>query len=106
VKTDSPTKERTEAARTKRLYDHEQFKTRMTGLLAEVAETAIGEELRILMSGEATLEKVVGARTRAIHDLQLLGGEATSRSEITTPDQFASYLLGAREAFDAAKTES
>ena len=106
VQTTAPTKDQIQAANSRRMYDYETFKQRMTDALSEVAETAVAEELRILVSGEASLDKVVGARTRAIHDLQLLGGGPTGRTEVTTPDQFAAYLLGAREAYDAQKAES
>ena len=49
--------------------------------LWKIASRAAEVELQILESGEASLREVVGARTRAIHDLQLLEGRATERVE-------------------------
>lgn len=51
-------------------------------------------------------QSLTTAAATLIDKIQLLSGEATSRNEQTTPDQFASYLLGAREASDGAKAES
>lgn len=84
VKMDAPLERMraaTEAASTKREFEAADFNLRMQLALADIAETAAAKELSILTQGEPTLEKVVGARTRAIHDLQLLTGAATSRNE-------------------------
>jgi ribosomal protein S6 len=62
-------------------YDAEAFRHRMQELLAEIADTAAKKELSVLADEAPSLEKIVGARTRAIHDLQLLSGGATSRTE-------------------------
>lgn len=47
--------------------------------LWQIAEEASAIELTKL--ADADLRSVVGARTRAIHDAQLLGGDPTSRNE-------------------------
>lgn len=49
--------------------------------LLEVAELGVAVEVEILQSRGAGLRDVVGARTRAIHDLQLLDGGPTARAE-------------------------
>lgn len=52
--------------------------------LLAIAEQAAGVESDLL--GKAKLYEVVGARTRAIHDHQLLVGEVTNRSEVRHTD--------------------
>lgn len=49
--------------------------------LFQVADMATECEIEILQMREADLRSVVGARTRAIHDIQLLLGRATERAE-------------------------
>lgn len=71
----------TEVAAAKRTYDAQEFRTQMVGRLAEVAQLAAAKELERLADGKASLHEIVGARTRAIHDLQLLTGAATGRTE-------------------------
>lgn len=53
----------------------------LVGKLLRLADAALDVELAKLASSD--LRDVVGARTRAIHDLQLLSGEATGRTEHT-----------------------
>lgn len=62
-------------------YDAEAFRARMLELLSEIADTAAKKELEVLADESPSLEKIVGARTRAIHDVQLLSGQATQRVE-------------------------
>lgn len=75
------TRAATEVSTAQRIHRAEEFRTQMVATLAEVARTAAAKELALLQSGKATLHEVVGARTRAIHDLQLLTGAATGRTE-------------------------
>lgn len=83
---DEDARKRTEAAtavsqmsRKQRLIESEN---RLTVQLSVIAELAARAEIDILRKGKPTLNEVVGARTRAIHDLQLLGGKATERTEV------------------------
>lgn len=78
-------------ARRKRV---EESNGRMTLILATVCELAGRLEVEILRDPRAaeklSLRDIVGARTRAIHDMQLLAGEATERTEnIETVDEIA-----------------
>lgn len=57
----------------------EQAKGRMTLILATIAELAARAEIQMIQDGKASLSELVGARTRALHDLQLLSGDATER---------------------------
>lgn len=70
-------------------------------LLAE-AEQAVEIELGMLES--APLRDLVGARTRAIHDLQLLSGEATQRVEDLS--QRAELLRQAEEIVARANADA
>ena len=72
--------ERTAAATAAHLASVEERKAALAEKLLEVAELGVQVEVRLLQ-GEASLRDVVGARTRAIHDLQLLTGAATGRTE-------------------------
>lgn len=55
--------------------------------LGEVAEMGVDWAARMLESGDdLSMRDVVGAWTRAIHDLQLLAGDATSRTETMSGD--------------------
>jgi hypothetical protein len=67
-----------------------------------IAEQAAAKELELIDS--ADLRSVVGARTRAIHDLQLLTGAATSRTEQAAPEKAHGLVdeLAARKARNAA----
>lgn len=75
------TRAATEVASARRSYVAEEFRTQMVETLAQIAETAAQKELQVLASESPSLDKIVGARTRAIHDLQLLTGAATGRTE-------------------------
>lgn len=52
--------------------------------LWEIADLASKRELELIQAG-SKLRDVVGARTRAIHDAELLAGRATSRTEQLEP---------------------
>lgn len=56
-----------------------------------IAEKAAEAELDKI--GDAPLFQVVGARTRAIHDHQLLTGAATARSEHLAPTEAAHAVI-------------
>ncbi len=73
-----------ETMRVAQAASHAAFKARMTELLAEVAELGSIRQIEILASDDAKLYEITGAVTRAIHDLQLLSGEATDRAEQVT----------------------
>lgn len=62
----------------------EERRARLAEKLLEIAE--LGADLEVTLMQGASLRDVVGARTRAIHDAQLLSGAATSRSEHQTVD--------------------
>lgn len=75
--------------------------------LGQVAELGVDWAKSLLESGDdLAMRDVVGAWTRAIHDLQLLSGEATSRSEtvsVDSPiDEKVDELLAARQRRGAA----
>jgi hypothetical protein len=74
------------ASRAVRKRTAEERKRRLLELLGELAEVAAEREFTLLARDDATLRDVVGVRTRAIHDLLLLAGEATSRAEVRTVD--------------------
>lgn len=64
-----------------------QSRERMTLYLATIAELGARAEIEMLNKaiagkGETRLGEIVGARTRAIHDLALLSGDATERTEL------------------------
>lgn len=61
-------------------------RSRIVAKLRQIAELGADIELAMLESGEVSLRDVVGARTRAIHDLQLLSGEPTERAETLDRD--------------------
>lgn len=61
----------------------EALRADVTARLWEIADKASRRELELLRS--ADLRSVVGARTRAIHDAELLGGRATGRTETVEP---------------------
>lgn len=74
------------AAVERRQRTAEDRRTRLVELLGEIAELGAERELELLSVESVSLRDVVGARTRAIHDLQLLAGDATSRTEHTGLD--------------------
>jgi len=69
-----------EAAR----IDHAARREALAGKLTLVAEQAVDRELQLIANGD--LRDVVGAGTRAIHDLLLLTGQATARHEHVTAE--------------------
>ena len=71
----------TEVAIERRRYVAAEFRSQMLDSLAEIATKAAAAELDRIAGSKASLHEIVGARTRAIHDLQLLSGDATSRTE-------------------------
>lgn len=77
------TRAATDVSAARRTYVAEEFRTQMVEALARVAVFAAAKELERLAGGKASLHEIVGARTRAIHDLQLLTGAATGRTELT-----------------------
>lgn len=75
--------------------------------LGEIAELGVDWAAKMLEQGDdLSMRDVVGAWTRAIHDLQLLSGEATDRSETLTPpdaiDAEIADLVEAMRRRDAA----
>lgn len=76
--------ERTAAATEAMALDAAARRARLAERLLTVAERAVDIELTKL--AKADLRDLVGARTRAIHDHQLLAGEATARHEHVTVD--------------------
>lgn len=70
----------------------EERRARMLELLAEIAELGAEREIDLLADPNVSLRDVVGARTRAIHDLQLLSGGVTSRSEQADPRTRVAHL--------------
>ena len=81
VRTTEKTREATLASKA----NAEQRRAALVEKLGRIAELAGDIELEILMGDERpSLRDVVGARTRAIHDAELLAGRATSRTESVT----------------------
>jgi len=81
VRTTEKTREATLASKA----NAEQRRAALVEKLGRIAELAGDLELEILMGDERpSLRDVVGARTRAIHDAELLAGRATSRTESVT----------------------
>jgi transposase-like protein len=79
--------EKVRAAAAMRSATVEERRAALAEKLVEVAELGVELEVDILRSKDANLRDVVGARTRAIHDLQLLTGAATARAEHVIVDQ-------------------
>lgn len=75
---------KTAAATEARTLDLASRRVVLAEKLQTVAEVATERELQILATPFPELRDVVGARTRAIHDSQLLSGGATSRHEVIT----------------------
>lgn len=71
----------TQAATIAIQVDHEARRAALAEKLLQIAEAGAAQELRLI--SESRLRDVVGSRTRAVHDLQLLRGEATARTEHT-----------------------
>lgn len=98
----------TKAAQMKRRQQVEESKGRQSVLLATIAELAGTLEVDVLKdvrkkitAGETldklpvTLREIVGARTRALHDLSLLNGEATERVDVVPTTAEASAVRDA-----------
>lgn len=71
--------ERNAAAVEAVMSTHETRKAALAEKLLRIAEAGAQRELDIINASK--LRDVVGSRTRAIHDLQLLTGAATARGE-------------------------
>ena len=80
----------------------EERRTALALRMLEIAEQAAAQELSLIT--ESDLRSVVGARTRAIHDLQLLTGAATSRTESVEAEELHALIdeLADRRAKHAA----
>jgi hypothetical protein len=80
----------------------EQRRTDVKARLWEIADKASKRELELIQAG-SRLHDVVGARTRAIHDAELLAGRATSRTEqIETLDAEIARLVEQMKSRDDA----
>lgn len=88
--------ERTRAATETVVANGQARRAALAERLWAVAEKAVGIELSKLE--KADLRDVVGARTRAIHDAQLLTGDATSRSETIVTDTIDREIARLSEA--------
>lgn len=85
----------------------EQKKELLIDEMLDEARNAVRDMSATVTVGEITMktppkdrQALASAAGTLIDKIQLLSGEATSRNETTTPDQFTAYLLGAREAYD------
>jgi transposase-like protein len=72
--------ERTRAAIEALEVDREARTAALAEKLLQIAEAGASRELEVI--GASKLRDVVGSRTRAVHDLQLLTGAPTSRGEL------------------------
>jgi len=104
VRTTEKTREATLASKA----NAEQRRAALVEKLGRIAELAGDLELEILMGDERpSLRDVVGARTRAIHDAELLAGRATSRTEsVTALDAELEELTAALSGNDVAQVEA
>ena len=86
----------------------EQRRAALVEKLGRIADLAGDLELEILMGDERpSLRDVVGARTRAIHDAELLAGRATSRTEsVTALDAELEELTAALSGNDQPASET
>lgn len=69
----------------------EERRARLADRMLDLAEMATDQAEALI--GEANLRDVVGLFTRAVHDHQLLSGQATTRSELLEPARDAEALL-------------
>lgn len=99
---------KTEAARAHLALTVEERRAARIAKLNRIADLAADLELDILADDERpSLRDVVGARTRAIHDAELLAGRATSRTEsVTQLDAELEELTAALAGNDAAVVEA
>ena len=104
VRTTEKTREATEAAKA----NAEQRRVKLIAKLERIAELAGDLEVEILLGDERpSLRDVVGARTRAIHDAELLAGRATSRTaSVTALDEEIATLAEALAGNDQAADET
>jgi DNA polymerase III delta prime subunit len=93
------------ASLAKRQRTSEETKLFLTERLQTIAEIATERELTLLRQTGLSLRDVVGSRTRAVHDLQLLSGQATETVGQTT-DQLSIEDLEAKLAERAAQASS
>lgn len=73
------TAEKTREAASARIAKAAHRRAGLVETLTTIAEKAAARELKLIEGAE--LREVVGARTRAIHDAELLSGQATERHE-------------------------
>ena len=99
---------KTEAARAHLALTVEERRAERIEKLNRIADLAADLELDILADEERpSLRDVVGARTRAIHDAELLAGRATSRTEsVTQLDAELEELTAALSGNDAPAVEA
>lgn len=104
VRTTEKTREATLASKA----NAEQRRAALVEKLGRIADLAGDLELEILMGDERpSLRDVVGARTRAIHDAELLAGRATSRTEsVTALDAELEELTAALSGNDQPASET
>lgn len=82
------TRRNTRAAVERRKRSLEERRTVLTEKLGELAELGVDWVLEELTNGgdDVSVRDAIGAWTRAIHDLQLLSGAATSRPDWSSAD--------------------
>src|SRR5262245_60874658 len=78
------TAEKTQAAVAARVATFADRRARLADRLLALAETAAGREAELI--SDSKLHEVVGCRTRALHDHQLLTGQVTARTEVRAVD--------------------
>ncbi len=76
--------ERTKAATARVKATAEERRTRLADRMLDLAEMGADQAQELI--GDASLRDVVGLFTRAIHDHQLLSGQATARTEQMIPE--------------------
>lgn len=82
-----------------------ETKERVTVLLAAVAELGARAQIDLLKSGQFSLAEAVGATTRAIHDLQLLEGNATEITQEVSAEELAKIRDELQELVDREQGE-
>lgn len=87
----------------------EERRAKLIAKLGRIADLASDLEVAILLDGDErpSLRDVVGARTRAIHDAELLAGRATSRTaSVTALDEEIATLAEALAGNDQPAPET
>lgn len=87
----------------------EERRAKLIAKLGKIADLASDLEVAILLDSDErpSLRDVVGARTRAIHDAELLAGRATSRtSSVTALDEEIATLAEALAGNDTPADET